>query len=446
MSTNDNNTKRSYYSILLRRCLMVALSASAMGSSSAGANPPADLVIGMSTSAGTTCAVMDSGDVKCWGLNDAGQLGQGDDENVGDDELPGDVNFINVGGSVEDVQTNGSQTFALFDNGDVVAWGSNDAGQLGLGHTNTIGDDELPSQVNNTIYFGGADAVELAVGDGFACALLDNGRVSCWGTNDFGQLGYGHTDDIGDDEYPAVEGTLSLGGTVSKVVAGAHHACALLDNGDVRCWGKNDFGQLGYAHTNDIGDDELPSSASRVPLGSATVTDLTAGANHTCALFSFGQIRCWGANDAGQLGYGHTNDIGDDECPYSAGFVDVGGTVKEIAAGAEHTCAALDGGTLRCWGQGTNGQLGYGDDYDIGDDELPSDEGDIDLDGHTVTSVFIGPTASSTCALLDHDEVRCWGSNDDGRLGYGDLLMRGTSYPTRPGGIDDVIVVRSGDD
>ena len=389
MSTNDNNTKRSYYSILLRRCLMVALSASAMGSSSAGANPPADLVIGMSTSAGTTCAVMDSGDVKCWGLNDAGQLGQGDDENVGDDELPGDVNFINVGGSVEDVQTNGSQTFALFDNGDVVAWGSNDAGQLGLGHTNTIGDDELPSQVNNTIYFGGADAVELAVGDGFACALLDNGRVSCWGTNDFGQLGYGHTDDIGDDEYPAVEGTLSLGGTVSKVVAGAHHACALLDNGDVRCWGKNDFGQLGYAHTNDIGDDE---------------------------------------------------------CPYSAGFVDVGGTVKEIAAGAEHTCAALDGGTLRCWGQGTNGQLGYGDDYDIGDDELPSDEGDIDLDGHTVTSVFIGPTASSTCALLDHDEVRCWGSNDDGRLGYGDLLMRGTSYPTRPGGIDDVIVVRSGDD
>jgi alpha-tubulin suppressor-like RCC1 family protein len=79
----------------------------------------------------------------------------------------------------------------------------------------------------------------------------------------------------------------------------------------------------------------------------------------------------------GQLGYGNTNTIGDDETPASAGDVDVGETVTQISAGAAHTCALLASGNIRCWGQGSDGRLGYGNQSDIGDDETPVSAGNV---------------------------------------------------------------------
>ncbi|MEM7156921.1 MAG: hypothetical protein AAF799_28985 [Myxococcota bacterium] len=410
------------------------------------ANAPADDVVTMSTSDTTTCASTASGKAKCWGANDAGQLGRGDTMPHGDDEPLTELAAIDLDGFVVDVQTNGRQTFALIEDGRVFAWGDNGNGELGLGHTQTMGDDEPINETEFVVDLGGAAAIQLAVGDGFACALLEDGAVRCWGANDVGQLGYGHTDTIGDDETPASSGSVSLWVGAVQITAGADHACALLDNGHVRCWGLNDAGQLGYGHTDTIGDDERPGDRGPIPLGDDGVVELVAGERHTCARFETGGVRCWGANEFGQLGYGHTDSIGDDECPAVAGDVAIGAPIVAFDAGARHTCAISSEGGLYCWGDGLDGQLGYGTDDDIGDDESPQMAGSLDLQGHLATSVFIGPTASSTCVRLEDGHVRCWGLNDLGQLGYADTETRGNTPSTTPGRIPDVVVADDDDD
>jgi alpha-tubulin suppressor-like RCC1 family protein len=99
------------------------------------------------------------------------------------------------------------------------------------------------------------------------------------------------------------------------------HACAILANGAVRCWGFGADGRLGYGNPSNIGDDETPASVGDVPVGGATIQ--LSGFSHTCALLDTGKIRCWGFNDFGQLGYGNTEELGDDETAASAGDVPV---------------------------------------------------------------------------------------------------------------------------
>src|SRR5690606_29410710 len=127
-----------------------------------------------------------------------------------------------------------------------------------------------------------------------------------------------------------------------------------------------------------IGDNETPASVGDVDVG-GPVVDIAAGTNHTCALLDGGALRCWGRNDVGQLGYGHTRNIGDDEAPASAGDVDVGGAVVKLALGGDHGCALLDTGAVRCWGRGYEGQLGHGVPHDRGDDETAAFAGDVPL-------------------------------------------------------------------
>ena len=102
--------------------------------------------------------------------------------------------------------------------------------------------------------------------------------------------------------------------------AGASHNCAALASGNVRCWGEGMFGKLGYGNTNNIGDNETPSLD--VPIG-APVAKIAAGTFHTCAILTTGDVRCWGSGASGRLGYGNTNHIGDDETPASAGDVPI---------------------------------------------------------------------------------------------------------------------------
>ncbi|MCA9705203.1 MAG: hypothetical protein KDK70_05045 [Myxococcales bacterium] len=390
---------------------------------------------------GTVCAVTHAGQAKCWGRNDAGQLGQGDDEAVGDDEIPAEVGFIEIGGRVREIRTNGTQTYALMDTGVVRAWGGNDAFDLGLMHSEPLGDDETPSDASVSVdLLLDGYAVGLAVGADFACALLEDGAVQCWGANEHGQLGYGHTQRIGDDEPPADAGTVALGGPAVALTAGAHHACALLDDGSVRCWGANDTGQLGLGHTESIGDDETPDGQDPVAVG-GTVVELTAGAGHTCARLEDGAVRCWGANEHGQLGQGNTHTIGDDELPESLPDVLLGGVATSVVAGARHTCALVEGGRVHCWGDGQLGQLGLGTDETIGDDETPELAGLVALGDASVSALMLGPTTSSACALFDDDALRCWGDNDAGQLGYGHTEPVGNTAQSRPGALHKVVVV-----
>jgi alpha-tubulin suppressor-like RCC1 family protein len=171
---------------------------------------------------------------------------------------------------------------------------------------------------------------------------------------------------------------VEVGGVVTQVVTGMLHTCALLEGGRVRCWGASSYGQLGYGTTESIGDDETPASAGDVQVG-GVVKQLAAGAFATCALLENGHVRCWGDGEMGELGYGNLSNIGDDELPSAAGDVDVGGLVTHLDMGFLHVCATLESGAVRCWGRGATAALGYGNLKNIGDDEAPATAGDLSL-------------------------------------------------------------------
>lgn len=187
----------------------------------------------------------------------------------------------------------------------------------------------------------------ISAGGGHTCALLGDGALRCWGGSLSGRLGYGNLEHVGDDEPASTVGPVSLGGQAIAVATGSAISCALLEGGDVRCWGDGTL--LGYGTLNDIGDDELPSSVGPVSLGGPAV-QISSGSTHTCALMDSGDVRCWGNGNSGKLGIGGTGVLGDNELPSEREAVSLGGPASMVTAGYSHTCAILVDGSLRCWG------------------------------------------------------------------------------------------------
>jgi len=376
-----------------------------------------------------TCALK-AGAVRCWGFGYLGRLGYGNTDNIGDDEVPSSsVADVDVGGRVVQISAGTSHTCALLDTGAVRCWGMGYFGQPGYGNTNDLGDDETPASAGD-VNVGGR-VVQISAGGVHTCALLDTGAVRCWGMGHYGHLGYGNINNIGDDELPASAGDVNVGGRVVQISAGAEHTCALLDTGAVRCWGRGSEGQLGYGNPRSIGDDEMPASAGDVNVG-GRVVQVTAASRHTCALLETGAVRCWGLSSDGRLGYGNINRIGDNETPASAGDVNVGGSVVQLSAADTHTCALLDTGAVRCWGSGW--QLGYGSSNNIGDNEMPASAGDVNVGGRVVQ---VAAGSEHTCALLDTEMIRCWGYGAHGELGYGNTRFIGDDEaPASAGNVD----------
>ena len=198
--------------------------------------------------------------------------------------------------------------------------------------------DQFP---DNPIVEGDTTGINtLRAGAEHTCALMSNGTVRCWGRSNYGQLGYGNSFTVGATAatLPYTAGDVPVVGTVTKLALGQNHTCALLNSGFVRCWGYNNYGQLGLNTKENVGTGEAISSFGYVNLG-GIATQLAAGNNHTCALLDTGKVRCWGLNSNGQLGINGTQNIGDDEPAWSGLDVQVGGTVKDIVAGGNHTCA-----------------------------------------------------------------------------------------------------------
>jgi alpha-tubulin suppressor-like RCC1 family protein len=395
-----------------------------------GSAGPVDLGAGrtaVAISAGRrhTCAVLDDGSVRCWGEGLQGRLGYGNTEDVGDDELPGSVGPVDLGAGRTAVAIGAGfgHTCAVLDDGSVRCWGPGGR-QLGYGDSReNIGDNETPGSVGPADLGAGRTAVAIGLGWGHTCAILDNGSLRCWGTS-FAGLGLGSTDaTMGDVD-------LGAGRTAAAVSAGAEHTCAVLDNASVRCWGYHERGRLGLAMGPDaIGDDEAPSSVAPLDLGPGrTGAAISAGLDHACAVLDDGSVRCWGFGQRGRLGYGNTEDVGDDELPGSVGPVDLGAgrTAVAISAGGEHTCALLDDASVRCWGGG-GGQLGNSAG-DVGDDETPGSVDPIDF-GSGRTAVAVSAGGRHTCAILDDASVRCFGNGGEGQLGYGNFDNIGDNEP-----------------
>lgn len=383
------------------------------GTGDGDGDPDEQAVVQVVTGRFHSCARINNGAVRCWGQGANGQTGYGNTGTIGDNEPPSGAGEVDVGGSVIDIAAGMTHTCAVLQGGGVRCWGSAGSGELGYGNTDSVGDDEDPSSAGD-IDLGGS-AVAVSAGDAFSCALLDNGDVRCWGAGSHGRLGLGSTDNLGDDESPASVPAIDLGGDAVAISAGFDHVCALLDTAAVRCWGRGTGGKLGYGNTNSIGDDESPASAGDVEVG-GDVEIIGAGVFHTCAMLDGGAVRCWGDASFGKLGYVNSNKIGDNEDPSSAGDVDIGGVASELGVGGQHTCAVLGGGAVRCWGIGGRGRLGYGNTSPVGDDETPASAGDVNVGG-AVLAVSGG--YEHTCALMQSGAVRCWGNGGAGRLGYG---------------------------
>jgi len=369
-----------------------------------------------------TCAALVDGGVRCWGLGRNGELGNGTTDTVGDEESPGSTGPVNLGAgrAAKAISSGDHHSCALLDDGTVRCWGFGGDGRLGYGDQRNV---NVPAAAGPVDLGAGRTAKAISAGGAHTCAILDNGGVRCWGYGGNGRLGYANTHAIGDNETPGSMGPVNLGAgrTAITISAGNAHTCALLDDRSVRCWGYGREGRLGNrSPNNNVGDDETPASVAPVELGTGrTAESVSAGGAHTCAVLDDGNVRCWGFGGNGRLGYADTLTIGDDETPGTIGPVDLGSgrTAMTISAGDAHTCALLDDRRVRCWGYGTEGRLGYGNTADVGAEETPGSIGPVEL-GSGRTAVAISAGARHTCVRLDDGNVRCWGYGGDGRLGY----------------------------
>jgi alpha-tubulin suppressor-like RCC1 family protein len=222
-------------------------------------------------------------------------------------------------------------------------WGTNSNGQLGYGQsTNT--QTNAPFGVAVSL---DASPLSLATGIVSTCALLMTGKVQCWGDNEYGQLGTGSAGGISGSPQAAV----SLPLPASQISSSRFFVCALVNSGEVYCWGDNADGEIG----NNTAAGIVPSPALvRLPLPAVKVT---AGGAHACALLASGNVTCWGANDNCQLG---VSPCGDTIFSAPAPLVILGEAAVDVAAGEDHTCAVLASGYVMCWGSNDHGQLGIG--------------------------------------------------------------------------------------
>jgi len=278
--------------------------------------------------------------------------------------------------------------------------------------------------------------VDLWTGGNLVCAKAVDGRIKCWGQNADGRLGLGDTANRGDQpnemgsNLPVLD--LGLGGTVVELSVGGAHACALLDNGSLKCWGRNDKGQLGLGDVASRGDNpgEMGDNLPAINVGTGrTIAHVSAGTDHTCVVFVDGDVKCWGSNFYGELGLvgGHRGD-GPGEMGDNLPLVNLGTgkTAVAIAASYYATCALLTDGTVKCWGGNFYGRLGLGDTMDRGlsastmGNNLPA----VALGtGKTATAIQTSSSGFHTCTVLNDQSVKCWGIG--GLLGLGDTNNRG---------------------
>ncbi len=406
-----------------------------------------------------SCALLWGGAVRCWGEGSFGRLGLGDSESIGDsrDNLPYldvDFGFDDPTVAVEQITAGGRHSCALTNEGAIYCWGDNAQGQLGYGNTENVGDDETPAEAGPVPLPGAASSV--MAGDAHTCAIMKTGGVVCWGRGAHGQLGLGSTDNLGDDEGLGDAMILTFAtGTPVGLAVGGDHTCVLLASMGmlaVNCWGRNGDGQLGRDDIGNFGDEEgeTAQDSAAIDFGPDRIPQtISAGSNFTCALLQENTemgVLCWGAGADGRLGHGSTENIGDSDMHLvlDAGLVSLGGDADQVSAGGDHVCATLDVDNdgqreASCWGRGGNGRLGYGDDVSVGGapDNLPEMAGTLALGDDPLLEVVAG--GAHTCARYSDGEVLCWGAGSSGQLGAGspqDVGNPGAIYPGTPVPLD----------
>ena len=349
-----------------------------------------DPAITISAGAAHTCAILQSGKPICWGSNVYSQVGK---LNRMSYQAPIDVQHYQ-GVSLSDFKmgghANGPFGCALKSNGAVECLGSNSAKQLGAG--SVLAQSAIPLSVTG-LTAGTTSA--LVVGQSFACALLADTGVSCWGDNTYNQIGNGG---VGAQVDPAQTPTgLSSGNGAQLIKGGFGRTCVLTATDTLTCWGLNTYGELGTC------------AASTTPVavaGTANTVDFAVGGYHNCLIDSSGNVKCWGNNDYGQLGLGTYGS----DCQTTPLNVSLPEKATALALGVNFSCASTESGKLYCWGANGHGQVGVGTYVsDYANPQLVSN-----LSGK-VKDISAG--YEHMCALLTTGEVECWGNNFFNQLG-----------------------------
>ncbi|HET7540189.1 MAG TPA: hypothetical protein VFK05_09965 [Polyangiaceae bacterium] len=353
-----------------------------------------------------TCVLLGNGEVRCWGDRETSPAPHPPPASS-EDAPPAAAVPAELGAKALLISAGGDQTCALLENGTVRCWRLWDP----------------PSSRDAAL---GTRLTDLATGRDHSCALTLAGTVRCWGYSSYAQLGYGSRHGA---ELQKELGDVPAGGKVIQIAAGIRNTCALFENRTFRCWG-DDPGPTAYSDPDEHFNARTANEYPIVNLGRPVMQ--IASYSSTCALLAGGTVRCWGENGAGELGYGHKRAV---DGPTFAEDIRVGGPVVQIATGHSHICVLLQEGRVRCWGFARYGALGHGNGFDIGDDETPESAGDVPVGGK-VTQIAAG--GFHTCALLDTGKLRCWGDGSRGQLGYGNIQRVG--FSETPADIGDVPV------
>lgn len=410
--------------------------------------------------AGHTCARV-AGAVRCWGYNFYGQLGNGSKVTLS-------TTPVAVVGLSDVVRLSAGllHTCAQTASGAVSCWGNNWGGQLADG-TNR-------KRTTPLVLAGAQDASALAAGGGHTCAVLQ-AAVHCWGNNYHGEVGDGSSGSSQSHPQPVagLGQTVALATSMSSFIWWDYihrmqsHACAVGSDGSVRCWGKNDYGQLGDGTTSYRTSPVMVNGLRRA-------TAVVAGSAHTCVLHDDGTVSCWGSSSWGQLGDGSATDysgqrsrstpapvigLGQATALVSAGDTRTCALIRDgsmwcwgnrastpfrqsgvnnataLAAGNSHLCALIVDGTVRCWGNNYSGQLGDGTT-------------NWRIDPVPVTGlrnvVTLAAAGSHTCAATTDGLAYCWGSNDAGQLGNGDSSRGKSLLPQAVIGLTGVTQLAAG--
>ena len=311
----------------------------------------------IAVAASHSCAILNNDGLKCWGGHYQGELGIGANALGSKFASPSTLSTLSLGSerTALQVATGYFHTCVLLDDKSIKCWGRNNSGQLGYGDNS----NRYAPEATATVNLGESKtAKQVVAGEQFTCAILNDDTVKCWGSDARGQLGDGQSG--GSQNEPHASNTVNLGQGAKFLAASWEYVCAILNDNSLKCWGINDYGQLGRGG----GNSATPQSVS---LGqNTTVVDVAMGRQHTCVILNDNTVKCWGRNNSGQLGYGNTTNT---NTPPSA-TVDLGQgrTARSLSMGWFHSCALLDDYTVKCWGQHSLGSLGTGSGADyLGD-------------------------------------------------------------------------------
>lgn len=356
-----------------------------------------------------TCGVTTEFQTYCWGSNTAGELGVGtyDGPETCIDEWSCSTRPVAVVGGLRfrSVTVGAYYSCGVTKDDRAYCWGENSYGQLGNG---TLQLRAVPTAVAGGIRFR-----QVEPGDGHTCGVSTADQAYCWGANYQGQLGDGTR--INRSTPVRVAGGRAFG----QVSAGGDHTCGLTISNRAFCWGSNQYGQIGDSTT--VARRLRPSQVA----GTRQFRQLVAGTYHTCGATTDNRIYCWGDGQFGQIGDGTTK----------VRFWPrrVAGTLSfaRVTAARFHSCAETSLKRVYCWGANLSGQLG------IGTDTGPQICNGWDCSTRPVAVTgglyFVQVSAGSgnhTCGRTAQGVGYCWGSNDDGEVGNGRSLGVGTPVPT----------------